>query len=161
MKCLEKNLNDDSQEKRDCHAYIPRRFHQCYGIIVTNHKHCRFVIARMDTEAYPLVFLREWTKDQDEEYVDYYTLYGAALTATEADEILELLKNAEKRKANTALKRYFKPEGVLCDSVGEVQLDDAIPDAWYDAWKEMNGLITFRRDYPGYYEADVKNQVLW
>ena len=42
-----------------------------------------------------------------------------------------------------------------------MRLDDAVPDAWYDVWKEMDGPITFRRDHPGYYEADVEEQGLW
>ena len=139
----------------------PRIFHLRYGIIVMYNKHCRATIARIDTEGYPLVFLREWTDDPDEGYDEYYTLYKSALTAGEADEILELLKRGEKRKANTLFKRYFKEEGILCEFVGEARLDDAVPDAWYDVWKEMDGPVTFRRDYPGYYEADVEEQGLW
>ena len=139
----------------------PRIIHLRYGIIVMYNKHCRAVIARVDTEDYPLVFMREWTDDPEEGYDEYYTLYKSALTADEADEILALLKDGEKRKANTLFKRYFKEEGILCEFVGEVRLDDAVPDAWYDVWKEMDGPITFRRDYPGYYEADVEEQGLW
>lgn len=139
----------------------PRIIHLRYGIIVMYNKHCRAVIARVDTEDYPLVFLREWTDDSEEGYDEYYTLYKAALTADEADEILALLKGGEKRRANTLFKRYFKEEGILCEFVGEMRLDDAVPDAWYDVWKEMDGPITFRRDYPGYYEADVEEQGLW
>ena len=139
----------------------PRIIHLRYGIIVMYNKHCRAVIARVDTEDYPLVFMREWTDDPEEGYDEYYTLYKSALTADEADEILALLKDGEKRKANTLFKRYFKEEGILCEFVGEMRLDDAVPDAWYDVWKEMDGPITFRRDYPGYYEADVEEQGLW
>ena len=138
----------------------PRIIHLRYGIIVMYNKHCRAVIARVDTEDYPLVFMREWTDEPEEGYDEYYTLYKSALTADEADEILALLKDGEKRKANTLFKRYFKEEGILCEFVGEMRLDDAVPDAWYDVWKEMDGPITFRRDYPGYYEADVEEQGL-
>ena len=145
-------------KKKNMSEYSPRILHLRYGIIVTDHKHCRFVIARVDTEDYPLVFLREWDDDTEEGYEDYYTLYESALTADEADEILNLLKNDEKRKANALLKKYFKPEGILCEFVGEIRLDDAVPDAWYDVWKEIDGPITFRRDYPGYYETDVEEQ---
>ena len=148
-------------KKTDIPEYSPRTLHLRYGIIVTDHKHCRFVIARVDTENHPLVFLREWDDDTEEGYEDYYTLYESALTAGEADEILDLLKNDEKRKANALLKKYFKPEGVLCEFVGERRLDDAVPDSWYDVWKEIDGPITFRRDYPGYYETDVEEQGLW
>ena len=40
----------------------------------------------------------------------------------------------------------------------EVETIDAVPDAWYDVWKELEGSITFRRDFPGYYEIDVVEQ---
>ena len=85
-------------------------------------------------------------------------LYKAALTAKEADKILDLLKDNDKRKANTLLKKYFKEEGVLCEFAGPARLDDAVPYAWYDVWKELEGSITFRRDFPGYYEIDVVEQ---
>lgn len=137
--------------------YEPLIYHLRYGIIVMYNKELRATIARVDTEDYPLVFLRE--KSDESGYSVYYTLYKSALTADEADDILDLLKNGEKRKANTLFKRYFKEEGILCEFVGEVRLDDAVPDAWYDVWKEMEGPITFLRDFPGYYEADVEEQM--
>ena len=149
------------KRKDNINDYEPRTFHLRYGIIVTDNKHCRFVIARIDTENYPLVFLREWEDDSEEGYDEWYTLYKSALTADEADEILNLLKNGEKRKANTVLKRHFKDEGILCEFVGEARLDDAVPDAWYDVWKEIEGPITFHKDYPGYYEANVEEMVPW
>ena len=132
-----------------------RIIHVRYGIIVANKKHSRFVIVRTDTEDYPLVFLKERSDDEKYEYDSYYMLYKAALTAKEADKILDLLKNNDKRKANILLKKYFKEEGVLCEFAGPARLDDAVPDAWYDVWKELEGPITFRRDFPGYYEIDV------
>ena len=64
----------------------------------------------------------------DEDYEDYYTLFKLALTAPEADEILFKLKDGNKREANILLKRYFKPDGILCEHVGEMRLDDAVPD---------------------------------
>lgn len=39
-------------------------------------------------------------------------------------------------------------------------LINAISDVWYDVWKEMDGPITFSRDYPGYYEVEVEEQIL-
>ena len=149
-----------AKKKENVLQYQQCTLHLRYGIIVTDNKHCRFVIARVDTINHPLVFLREWDDDTEEGYDVYYTLYKSALTADEADEILLLLKNDEKRKANTLLKRYFRPEGVLCEFVGETRLDDAVPDEWYDVWKKIDGPITFRRDHPGYDELDVE-QILW
>ena len=96
----------------------------------------------------------------DEDYEDYYTLFKSALTAPEADEILFKLKDGNKREANILLKRYFKPDGILCEHVGEMRLDDVVPDVWYDAWKEMSGPITFHKDYPGYYEEVVEERGL-
>ena len=121
--------------------------HLRYGVIVTNNKHCRFVIARLDTVEYPLVFLREWTNDPEDGYDEYYTLYKAGFTVQEADEILDLLKADDMRKARTTLNNKFKEDGILCEFVGEVRLDDAVPDAWYDAWKEMETIITIRREH--------------
>ena len=138
-----------------------RIIHVRYGIIVANKKHSRFVIVRTDTEDYPLVFRRECTDDEDYMYSSYYMLYKSALTAKEADKILELLKEGDKRKANTLLKKYFKEEGMLCEYAGPVRLDDAVPDAWYDVWKEIEGPVTFRRDHPGYYEIDVEERGLF
>lgn len=134
-------------------------FHLRFGIIVTDQKHCRFVIARVDTETHPLVFLREWTEDETG-YEVFYSLYKEALSAEEADEILSLLKTGEKRRAGTLLKRYFKEEGILCRNVGKIRLDDAVRDEWYDCWKEMEGFITVPKDYPGYYETDVPERRL-
>ncbi|SEA95045.1 hypothetical protein SAMN05216349_16415, partial [Oribacterium sp. KHPX15] len=92
------NRDDDEDDSRIIHVR--------YGIIVANKKHSRFVIVRIDTENYPLVFLKEWTEDDDYGYDCYYMLYKAALTAKEADKILDLLKENDKRKANTLLKKY-------------------------------------------------------
>ena len=143
------------------HDEPPRTIHLRCGIILTDHKSNRFIIAREDSAEYPIVFQRTVEDDPEYGYCDYYTLYKSALTAKEADEILEQLKEDNKRKANVLLKQYFKPEGILCEDVGEVRLDDAVPDEWYDAWEWMSGLITFRRDYPGYYEEDVEERGIW
>lgn len=138
--------------------YVPRTLHTRFGIIVTNKKHRRFVITRVNTIDNPLVFLREWSDDTEYGYEEYYTLYRSALTADEADEILDLLQNNEKRKANALLKKCFKPEGIICESVSETRLEDAVPDEWYDVWKEINFFITGERDFTGYYESDFKEQ---
>ena len=145
------NRDDDEDDSRIIHVR--------YGIIVANNKHSRFVIVRADTEEYPLVFLKERPVNYKEyEYDCYYMLYKAALTAKEADKILDLLMGNDKRKANTLLKKFFKEDGVLCEFAGPGELDDAVPDAWYDVWKEIEGPVTFRRHFPGYYEADVIEQ---
>lgn len=138
--------------------YTPRTLHTRFGIIVTDKKHCRFVITRVNTVESPLVFLREWSDDTEYGYEEYYNLYRSALTADEADEILDLLQNNEKRKANALLKKCFKPEGVICESVSEIRLEDAVPDEWYDVWHEIKFFITCTKDFTGYYENDIKEQ---
>ena len=142
----------------DTDEYVPRTLHTRFGIIVTDKKHCRFVITRVNTVESPLVFLREWSDDTEYGYEEYYTLYRSALTADEADEILGLLQNNEKRKANALLKKYFKPEGIICKSVSETRLEDAVPDEWYDVWHEIEYFITCEKDFTGYYENDIKEQ---
>lgn len=46
------------------------------------------------------------------------------------------------------------------EGVGEMCLDDAIADDWYDSWKELEGVISFDRNYPGYYETEIHEQLL-
>ena len=93
-------INSDREDEEDDSRIIHVRF----GIIVANNKHSRFVVVRIDTEDYPLVFLKERADDDEYGYESYYMLYKAALTAKEADKILDLLKENDKRKANTLLK---------------------------------------------------------
>ena len=133
---------------------VPEPQHLRYGVIVAGKKHFRIIIARLDTEEYPLVFVREWDKDPEYGYEDWYSLYKEALTAEEADEILAKLQEGDMRKARNLLKKKFRPEGVIIEDDGEVRLDDEIPDDWYYAWKEMEYLITVYKDFPGYYEAE-------
>lgn len=135
--------------------------HLRYGVIVANYKKCRFIIARVDTEKYPLLFLREWVDEKDDPYNwgEHYTLCDAALSASQADEILEYLKEGDMQKARILLKRYLIDCEEICADVGPVILDDYIPDAWYDVWKEMEAIITCSRHHPGYYEADVAEQM--
>ena len=129
--------------------------HLRYGVIVAGKKHYRIVIARLDVEGNPLVFVREWDKDPDYGYDCWYSLYKEALTAEEADEILEKLEEGDMRKARNLLKKQFRPEGIIIEDVGEIRLDDAVPDEWYEAWKSMEGSITVVKDFPGYYEDEV------
>ncbi len=126
-----------------------------YGVIVAGKKHYRIVIARLDMEDNPLVFVREWDKDPEYGYDRWYSLYNKALTAEEADEILKKLKEGDMRKARNLLKKQFSPEGVIVEDVKEIRLDDALPDEWYEAWKNMEVPITSVKDFPGYYEEEV------
>jgi len=125
--------------------------------ILTDHKQIRWIIARLEGYDYPLVFSRTMYYDE-EGWCEDYDMYKAAMTATQADEILDLCKRggtANKRKANTLLKRYVVRNGAICEGVGPIMLDDYVPDDWYDAWKEMETVITINADYPGYYEEDI------
>ena len=135
----------------------PRIHHLRYAAILADHKTRRFIIAFQDTEAYPVVFLREWVDDPFAEG-DYYSLYGNALTSSQAEEILDQMKAGDTRKARMLLKRYFRDEEPYCDGIGPVVLDDMIPDEWYDAWKEMENIITITRHITGYWEADVEER---
>ena len=128
--------------------------HLRYACILTDYEEFRWIVARLEGINYPLVFIRCMAEDEGGRF-DNYCLYKDALTAEQADEILNVRENGEKRKANTLLKRYAKLAGAICEDVGEVRLDDKIPDEWYDAWKEMESVITISIDLPGYYEADV------
>ena len=136
----------------------PTIFHLCYGVIVINKKTERYIIATVDTEEYPLVFLREWIDDPFEEGY-YYSLYGNALTMVQANEIFGFLASGNTRKAGTLLKRYFRDDDPYCECVGLLVLDDMIPDEWYDVWKEMEGIITSSKHITGYWEYDVETQV--
>ena len=133
-------------------ASMPQKLR--YACILTDHKENRWIVARLEWFDYPLVFNRTMIESEGEFY-DIYALYQNALTAEEADEILDERKYGSNRKATMLLKRYVKRSDAICEDVGEVQLDDWIPDDWYDAWKEMEVFITSTVDLPGYYEDTV------
>ena len=139
----------------------PRTFHLRYGIILTDYKKKRYIVARMDAVDYPLVFLREWGEGDEGRYWGRYYLYDKGLTAEEADEFMEYIKYGDTRKARFFLKKHLKTESPLCEDRGEVVLDDMIPDIWYDCWKTMEAEITMWRDLPGYAEVDVEEQGLF
>ena len=143
----------------------PRTFHLRYGVFLTDYKTRRYVIATIDTENYPVVFLREQVEDvtpkgymsgrytsgrnmsgrnMSYKLRSVYSLYGTdALTLEQANEVLDFLKAGDSRKAITKFKRYFNSEAEpYCERVGEVVLDDMIPDERYNAWKEMEFIIT-------------------
>ncbi len=151
-----KHMDTEKIDEEDWLEYEPPEIqHLRFGVIVAGKKHYRIIIARLDTEDYPLVFVREWENDPEYGYECWHSLYKAALTAEEADEILAKLKEKDMRKARNLLKKQFKPEGIIIEDVGEVRLDDAIPDEWYDAWRELEGPVTISKDLPGYYEAEI------
>ena len=162
----------------------PRTFHLRYGVFLTDYKTRRYVIATIDTENYPVVFLREQVEDvtpkgymsgrytsgrnmsgrnMSYKLRSVYSLYGTdALTLEQANEVLDFLKAGDSRKAITKFKRYFNNDAEpYCEQVGEVVLDDMIPDEWYDAWKEMEFIITSSKDTKGYWEKDVKERGIW
>ena len=133
--------------------YKPLRLR--YACILTDYGELRWIVARLEGMDHPLVFKRTVLKDEAGHF-DNHCLYRDALTVEQADEILDAGENGEKRKANTLLKRYVKLDGAICEDVGEIQLDDRIPDDWYDAWKAMESVITISIDLPGYYEEVIK-----
>ena len=125
-----------------------------YGVILTHNKSIRWIVARLAGPPHPLVFNRMLLEENEVKW-DNYCLYQKALTAEEADEILSVLADGNKKRANILLKKYIREEGAICEDVGPVQLDDCIPDDWYDAWKMMEVVITISKDLPGYYEDEV------
>ncbi len=34
-------------------------------------------------------------------------------------------------------------------------LDDLIPDEWYDAWKDMEGIVTAEKHIDGYWDKNI------
>ena len=80
-----------------------------YAVILTDHKTQRFIIALQDSVDYPIVFLREWVDDPFAEG-DYYSLYGNALTCSQAEEILDQMKAGDTRRGRVLLKRFFRGE---------------------------------------------------
>ena len=90
---------------------------------------------------------------------DYYTFYDKALTHSQAEEILEQLKEGDTRKARTLLKRYFREDEPYWENIEQYMLDDMIPDEWYDAWKKMEWIITSRENIIGYWETDIEEQM--
>lgn len=106
-----------------------------YGVIVTDYNANRWIIAMTDVADYPLLFLREWFDERDEDgwdiWGELYTLWDKALTIEQAEEILDLLQEGDTRKARSLLKRNMKNNFSIIDQVDPVVLDDMIPDVWY------------------------------
>ena len=138
----------------------PQTLHLRYGIILTDYKMKRYIIARADTLDRPLVIIREKIDDPDYMWSERYLMSRGALTPQQADVILDELKKDDMRKARSLLKKNIADKGFI-SADGPVELDDMIPDDWYDCWKEMEGEITVWRDLPGYTETDVVEQILF
>ena len=155
------NTATETTSRKEYHKeHISRTFHLRFGVILLNSKTERYIISRVDTEDYPLVFLREWIDDPFAEG-DYYALWGYnALTDTQADEVLDMLKKGETRKARSLFQRYFKDNDPYISDIGPSVLDDMIPEEWYDVWKEMEGIITSTKHITGYWECDVEEKYL-
>lgn len=132
--------------------------HLRYGVIVANKKTERYVIAVSDSVDYPIIISRTWHDFPCAEG-EYYALYDA-IDMENAISILDLLKNDETSRARTKLKKSLACVGPYVDTISEVVLDDMIPDEWYDAWKEMEGIITISKHVPGYWEEDIQTQEL-
>lgn len=136
-------------------AFEGQIHHLRFGAILTDYKTRRFLIATQDTIDHPLVFLRE-------EFIDagtYYALYDNALTSDQAKEILDLLEADNTQKARRLLKKHFKEDKPRCQDVGPAYLDDMIPDEWYLAWKEMEGIITSSVHLVGYASAELREEL--
>ena len=138
----------------------PRIFHLRYGIILTDYKNKRFTVARMDAADYPLVIVREKIDDPEYMWNERYIIRKTAFTPEQADEILDALQVDNMRLARTLLKRNYSFANALIAD-GPVELDDMIPDIWYECWKAMEAEITMWRDLPGYTEMDVEEQILF
>ena len=137
-----------------------RDIHLRFGVIVSDYKTRRHIVATQSITDYPLVFLREW-EDDPYEMGDYYFLYdGHGLTMEQATEILDFMEQGNTRRARALLKHNLKTDEAVCENYGPVMLDDMIPDDWYDSWKEMEGIITSTKHIPGYWEADLQESTL-
>ena len=139
---------DEIDEDRDDDLIEHYDHYLRYGVILTDHKTKRFIIAMQD--GHQIVFLREFVEDPFAR-CDYYKLYENALTDEQAEEILDQMKAGDTRKARVLLKRYFRSDKPSCEDVGPVVLDDRVPDEWYTSWKEMEGIITSDKHIIGYF----------
>ena len=77
----------------------------------------------------------------------------------EAGTIIDLVYAKELRKARNLVRRA-KRIRCFCERVGDARLDDAVPDEWYDVWKEFEGFLTNRMHYQGEIEEDVEEEFM-
>ena len=132
--------------------------HLRYGVIVVNKNTERYIIAMADNADYPIIISREWIDFPCAEG-EYYSFYDEA-GMQDVKMILDLLEEGETAKARTKLKKSLDHISPYIDAVDAAVLDDIIPDEWYDAWKEMEGLVTIQRHIPGYWEVDIHENEL-
>lgn len=128
--------------------------HVRYGVIVANKRSERYIIAASDVAEYPIVISR--IVDEDDSFDDggYYGLYDG-VKVQQANDILDLLRDNEKTKARTKLRKTLEQLGPYVDGVGPIVLDDLIPDEWYDAWKDMEGIVTAEKHIDGYWDKNI------
>ena len=74
----------------------------------------------------------------------------------QAEEIFECLRRRDSRHARSLLRHSLRTDNPLITTWNMTQLDDWIPDEWYDAWKEMETDICIDADFPGYRECELK-----
>ncbi len=130
-----------------------------FGIIVANKQADRYIIASLEEADYPLVFDRYMIEDEFG-IGDAYDVYQT-FTNGEAKEILDYLEAGDTAKARRLLLRIIENKKPDLEMSGPVRLDDYIPDIWYDAWKQMEGFITFSKHMPGYQECKVVCDEEW
>lgn len=129
--------------------------HLRYGVVLSDDRSRRFVVAVREDMSDPLVIVREEELYGDLE-LDYYNLYEHALTLPQAEEILGELQDGKDEKARALLLRYFDGSSPACEGVGLTSLEKTVSDDWYPFWEKMEVIATVSRNYPGYFEAQVE-----
>ncbi len=118
------------------------------------YRSARYIIAASDVAEYPIVISR--IADEDDSFDDggYYGLYDG-VKVEQANDILDLLRDNEKTKVRTKLRKTLEQLVLYVDGVGSIVLDDLIPDEWYDAWKDMEGIVTAEKHIDGYWDKNI------
>lgn len=132
-------------------------YHALFGIILKEGGRYRYFVIRVPSLQTTAVIMNDYSDG----YGECYTLYENALTAEEADEILDLLKKRKHAAARKALEQCLKTDETLCHNVGHVRLDDAVPDKWHDVWHDLKHDIMDDHMPRGYYERDIEQLPIW
>ena len=148
---------DDELEVLEAEEEKLEIYHTLFGIILREGGRYRYFVIRVPSLQTTAVI----KNDLSDGYGECYTLCENALTAQEADEILDLLKNRKHAAAGKALDQYLKTDETLCTNVGHVRLDDAVPDKWYDVWHDLKYDIMNDHMPRGYYERDIEQLSIW